>query len=406
MKTSTSLVQSDHACGDPWRATATPIYQTATFDQDSAEEFGRYDYSRSGNPTRDALERQVAMLEGAPRAFAFASGLAAINAVAGLLSPGDEVLACDDLYGGTYRLFSGLLSRRGISVRYADLTDEKSASAAISPRTRLIYAESVSNPLMRICDIRFLASLARSRSARLCIDNTFLSPILMRPLHLGADIVIHSATKYLCGHSDVTAGTVATCDDTIAHNLAFIQNAEGAGLGPQDSYLLLRGMKTLDLRIERQQRTAERIARSLHARDDLDGVLYPGLPSSPHAARHASQASGNGAVICVRTGDAGRSRRVVESLSLFPIRVSFGGVQSSASLPCCMSHASIPPEVRASRHFPEDLIRLSIGIEDPGDLLKDLTAALDAHPRGEGHASTAESSLHAQPAITSASPCS
>lgn len=375
MRDSTRLVAFDPCDGDPFHASTTPIYQTATFDQESAAAFGRFDYSRSGNPTREVLERQVASLERGVRAFAFASGLAAIDAVLELLAPGDEILACDDLYGGTYRLFSRVAARRGIVTRYADLTDPEVARSALLPRTKLVYIESVSNPLMRVCDIRALAALSQRHGALLAVDNTFLSPLGMRPLELGADLVIHSATKYLCGHGDVTAGTLAVRDETLASQLAFLHNATGVALAPHDCALLLRGLKTLDLRLERQQRSAGVIARHLLERSEVRTVRFPGLPGFPSSYVHKRQAAGDGAVVCIETGDAETSRRFVEALRLFPIRVSFGSVGSSASMPCAMSHASIPDEVRKARNFPSDIVRLSVGIEDVRDLIADIDAA-------------------------------
>jgi cystathionine beta-lyase len=382
MRERTRLVAFDPCPGDPFGSTCTPIYQTATFDQDCAGGFGQYDYTRSGNPTRDALESQIAMLEGLKpgdggRCFAFASGLAAITAVMNLLGPGDEILACDDLYGGTYRLLSRILARRGVSVKYADLTDLAVAEAAFTPRTKLVFIESVSNPLMRVCDIRKLAELTHSRGARLCVDNTFLSPLLMKPLALGADFVVHSATKYLSGHSDVTAGCVTVADKQLAADLYLIQNGEGAGLSPQDSYLLLRGLKTLDLRLEREQRSANVIAHHLLGRKEVTRVLFPGLPGLANVRVHAGQSEGTGAVVCFETGDHELSLRFVEALKLFGIRVSFGSVGSSASMPCHMSHASIPEEVRKARNFPSDIVRLSIGIEDVRDLIADIEAAFE-----------------------------
>ncbi|MBS0197881.1 MAG: aminotransferase class V-fold PLP-dependent enzyme [Planctomycetes bacterium] len=374
MRPATRLVQFNACPGEPFGATCTPVYQTATFDQDSPLEFGRYDYTRSGNPTREVLERQIADLEGGVRCFAFASGLAAITAVLNLLGPGDEVLACDDLYGGTYRLLSRILARRGIVVNYADLTDTQAAAAAFTPRTKLVFLESVSNPLMRICDIKAIAELAHRHNAHLCVDNTALTPLSCRPLELGADFVVHSATKYLCGHSDVTAGVVTVRDKALADELYMIQNGEGAGLGPQDSYLLLRGLKTLDLRLERQQRSAAKVAEFLETCPGVTQVLFPGLEK--HNVAHLRQSTGHGAVVCFRTGSPQVSAAILESLTLFGIRVSFGGVSSSASLPCRMSHASIPAPVREARHFPEDLIRLSIGIEDVRDLIEDLRRAV------------------------------
>lgn len=378
MRESTRLVAFDACDGDPFGASCTPIYQTATFDQETAASFGRYDYTRSGNPTRDTLEKQIALLENGHRCFAFASGLAAITAVMNLLGPGDEVLACDDLYGGTYRLLSRILARRGVVVRYADITDLEVAHAHISDKTRLVFLESVSNPLMRVCDIRELSKIAHERGAWVCVDNTFLSPLLMKPLDLGADFCVHSATKYLCGHSDVTAGVVSVKDPALAQELYLIQNGEGAGLSPQESYLLLRGLKTLDLRLERQQRSANVIALHLLRHREVSRVLFPGLPGLANVQVHARQASGTGAVVCFETGDAAISQRFVEALTLFGIRVSFGSVASSASMPCYMSHASIPAEVRKARNFPADIVRLSIGIEDVRDLIVDIDRAFEA----------------------------
>ncbi|MCC6321893.1 MAG: PLP-dependent transferase [Phycisphaerales bacterium] len=376
------------APNDPLHPSATPIYQTATFAQESALEFGRYDYSRSGNPTRDVLERQLAALEnpGAPettRAFAFASGLAALTAATRTLLPGDELVACDDLYGGSYRLFSRLLEPRGVTVRYADFTDPAQLARAFSPRTRLIHFETPTNPLLRIVDIRAVVAAARAQGprARVLVDSTAMSPWLQRPLELdggGADIVLHSATKLLNGHGDVTAGALIVRDPGLAEELAFIQNAEGAALSPFDSFLLLRGLKTLGVRIDRQQATARTVADFLASHPAAFEVGYPGLAHAPGRDIHARQArgGGGGVVITFRTGDIELSRRLVESLRLFPIAVSFGSINSTASLPCRMSHASIPAEVRARRQLPEDLVRLSIGLEDADDLIADLDQAV------------------------------
>lgn len=376
MRTHTRIVSFDPCPEDPHRPVATPIYQTATFDQESAAGFGRYDYSRSGNPTREVLERHLAKLEGGLRSFAFASGLAALAATARLLKPGDEILACDDLYGGTYRLFSRILSERGISVRYADLTDLSATEAAIGPSTKLVHIEPLSNPLLRVFDVRALAEIAHRHGALLSADATSLSPYLIRPLDLGADIVIQSATKHLCGHSDVTAGVLTVRDQVLAERIYFIQNGEGAVLGPFDAFLLLRGIKTLGVRLDRQQQTALRVAQALAALPGVHRVRFPGLEGHDRAAIHAAQADGPGTLVCFETGDFETSLRLVEALKLFNITVSFGGVNSSASLPCRMSHASIPAPVRAARALPEDLVRLSIGLEDAEDLVEDLGAAL------------------------------
>jgi cystathionine beta-lyase len=377
MKIDTKLVQSCGSPGDPHRAVATPIYQTATFEQESAVEFSAYDYSRSGNPTRAVLEQQLAELEHGTKAFAFASGLAALTAVTRLLKPGDEILAIDDVYGGTCRLFSKILTRSEIAVRYVHGGSVDDFAQAFTPRTRLLHIETPTNPLLKVVDIAALAELAHANGALLCVDNTMLSPYLQNPLTLGADIVIHSATKFLCGHSDVVAGAVVVRDATLAGEFYLIQNGEGAVLGPFDSYLLLRGIKTLGLRIERQQSNANAIAQYLTKHPLVRRVYYPALADRQSLAVHLRQSRGHGAVVSFETGSLETSREVVEALNLFPITVSFGGLQSSVSLPGRMSHASVPARVAATRKLPADLIRLSVGIEDVDDLIGDLDAALE-----------------------------
>ena len=377
MKIDTKLVQSAGCPGDPHRAVATPIYQTATFEQEGALDFSEYDYSRSGNPTRKVLEEQLAELEHGVRAFAFASGLAALTAVTRLLRPGDEILVVDDVYGGTCRLFSKILQRSEITVRYLHGSTAEDFERGFTDRTRLVHIETPTNPLLRIVDIAGLAKLAHDNDALLCVDNTMLSPYLQNPLTLGADIVIHSATKFLCGHSDVIAGAVVVRDQKLGEDLYLIQNGEGAVLGPFDSYLLLRGMKTLALRIERQQSNAAQIAGFLSSHALVKRVYYPSLLDKKNFAIHVRQARGNGAVVSFETGSLETSRQIVESLKLFPITVSFGGLQSSVSLPGRMSHASVPAQVAAHRGLPVDLVRLSVGIEDGEDLIADLSNALE-----------------------------
>lgn len=389
MKASTRLVHFDACPNDPYRPVATPIYQTATFEQESAMEFGRYDYSRSGNPTRTVLETQLAVMEKGTRAFCFASGMAAITAVTRLLRPGDEILACDDLYGGTCRLFSRILSHGGIGVRYADGSNLKTFRSEIGPRTRLIYIETPTNPLLRVIDIRPVADLALRSGALLCVDNSMMSPYLQNPLDLGADIVVHSGTKFLCGHSDVTAGIVVVRDRGIADAIYLVQNGEGAALGPFDSYLLLRGMKTLAIRIERQQTSAQRIAAFLSEHPLVTRIHYPVCADQRSSKIHSSQARGAGAVVSFETASADISRRVVESMRLFGITVSFGSVTSSVGIPARMSHASIPHGVRLSVNVPETLVRLSVGIEDADDLIADLSAAFDSAARHTSCASLA-----------------
>jgi cystathionine beta-lyase len=366
---------------DPYAATAPPIYQTATFVQPSAVAFGEYDYSRTANPTRALLEEQVAALEGGRRALAYGSGMAAIAALLRLLEAGDEVLAGDDLYGGTARLLSQVAPRQGLAVRYVDATDLAAVAAAFRPATRLLLVESPSNPLLRVADLRGLAGLCRRRGTLLAVDNSLLSPALQRPLELGADLVVHSATKILGGHADLTAGVVVATDEELGRRLHFCQNAEGTGLGPFESWLLLRGLKTLALRAERQSSSARFLAARLAAHAAVERVCFPELLDPDSRAIHAGQASGPGPVVSFTTGCPDRSRRVVEGLRLFALQVSFGAVGSAASLPCRMSHASIPVELRQRLAPPPDLVRLSVGIEDPDDLAADLDRALEAAVR-------------------------
>lgn len=408
----TRLDRHNPAPGDPFHPSATPIYQTATFAQESAAEFGEYDYSRSGNPTRTVLERQLAAIEDPSNptscAPAFTSGLAALSAAVRALHPGDELLASDDLYGGSYRLFSRILEPRGVSVRYADLSDTASLDRHFSARTRLVHIETPTNPLLRIIDIRAVADAAHARGARLLVDSTAASPWLQRPLELGADIVLHSATKLLNGHADVSAGALVVRDAALAGDLAFIQNAEGAALAPFDSFLLLRGLKTLGVRVERQQHTALRAAEFLAAHPLVSRVFYPGLSAHPGHDLHARQSARAGEPRARTTGtqpitppcggvvlsfltiddSPDTAPQVVESLDLFSIAVSFGSTNSTASLPCRMSHASIPAAVRSKRQLPENLIRLSIGLEDAHDLTSDLDRALTVAINVRDHATT------------------
>jgi cystathionine beta-lyase len=363
--------------GDPFNAISPPIYQTATFRQPTASEFGEYDYTRTANPTRTLVERQLAALEGGTHACAFSSGMAAITALTRLLEVGDHIIAGNDLYGGTVRLLDQVLSRAGVSVSYVDTTDLGEVRASFTERTRLMLVETPTNPLLRICDIKALAHLAHSTGAILAVDNTMLSPCFQQPLALRADVVIHSATKFLSGHSDVTAGALITNDPQLHRQLAFQQNAEGAGLSPFESWLLLRGMKTLALRLSRQNASANTIADFLSSHSAVKDVYYPGLTNHPDHQLHRAQASGDGAVISFTTGDPCFSERFVSATRLLDIAVSFGSVCSTLSLPAKMSHASIPQSLKERMAPSADLVRLSIGIEDVDDLINDLAQALD-----------------------------
>ena len=375
LKTSTRCVKFG-GTSDPYGAMVPPIYQTATFRQPTASEFGEYDYTRSGNPTRSLVEQQLAELEGGTGACAFASGMAAITALTRLVEHGDEIIAGDDLYGGTVRLLEQILPRQGVSVRYVDTTKLEAVRAALTLRTRLILVETPTNPMLSICDIRGLSQITRESGVMLAVDNSMLSPVLQQPLALGADVVIHSATKFLSGHSDVTAGAIITKDPLLHGQIAFQQNAEGAALSPFESWLLLRGLKTLALRVERQSDSARKVAQFLATHKGIRKVYHPGFKDHPGHEVHRSQAEGDGSVVTFITGDAEVSKQIVEATKLFTIAVSFGSVGSTISLPCRMSHASIPDHLRPRLLPPADLVRISVGIEDADDLVEDLTQAI------------------------------
>jgi cystathionine beta-lyase len=376
MKFGTKLVQFDPAPNDPTNPMVTPIYQTATFEQDHADSFGPYDYSRSGNPTRRVLEDQMAVLEGGTRGFAFSSGMAAITCVTHLLKPGDEILADWDLYGGTSRLFGKILNRAGIKVIFADASNPESFAAAVTAATKMLYVETPTNPLLRVIDLKAIAIIAKTHGVLFAVDSSAMSPYLQQPIALGADIVIHSATKYLCGHSDVTGGIVVAANDALAVEIAFLQNAEGSALGPFDCFLLLRGLKTLKLRLDAQQKNAAAVVNYLKTCPALTAVSFPGDPDHAGYALQQQQASGPGALLTVRAGTRASAKALAESLQLFKIAVSFGSVTSTVSIPAAMSHASVPEEHRATRNIPDDLLRLSIGIEDTQDLIDDLAQAI------------------------------
>ncbi len=359
---------------DPYRASAPPIYQTATFEQEDPAGFGRYDYARSGNPTRETLERHVARLESAVGSKAFASGMAAIAAVTSLVPSGGRIVAHRDLYGGTQRWLAHLASHRGIDVVHADLVDGD--LNAIGAGCDLVLVESLSNPLWRAPDLPRVIAAAHRAGSLVAVDATAMSPWLQRPIALGADLVLHSATKLLSGHADTTAGLVAARAPETLARIGWLQNAEGTSLGPFDSWLLLRGMRTLGVRLERQQRSASQIAAALEARSDLRRVHHPSLASHPDFDRHRRQADGPGSVLSIETGCEERSLAILRRLRSFAITVSFGSIDSTASLPCRMSHASVPAALRSIQSLPSDLIRLSIGLEEPEELLDDLEAGL------------------------------
>ena len=374
----TRLIHYDPAPGDPNAPMCTPMYQTATFRQPGAEQLGAYDYSRSGNPTRAVLESLLAELEGGSRAFAFSSGMAAVTAVTRLVSAGEAIVAGDDMYGGTYRLLADAAESRGIEVRWVDTTDPSAVEDALDDRVRLVFLETPGNPLLKVSDIELIGKLARARGALLAVDNSIMSPYLQRPLELGADIVIESATKALSGHSDLTAGVVAVSDPELAERVYWTQNAEGTALGPFESWLLLRSVKTLAVRLDRQIDSARRVAEYLRDRPEVKAVHYPGFTDHAGHEVHRRQGGGGSVVLSFETHDESAGAHIVDATRIFKIAVSFGSVGSVISLPCRISHAAIPPEERRARALPESLVRLSVGVEDVDDLLRDLDAAFAA----------------------------
>ncbi|KAI1116828.1 cystathionine beta-l [Nemania sp. NC0429] len=370
----TELVYTDSK--DQYGASSIPIYQSATFKQTSSAGGNEYDYTRSGNPTRTHLERHMAKIMNATRALAVGSGMGALDVITRLLRPGDEVITGDDLYGGTNRLLTYLSTNQGIVVRHVDTTELEKVREAISDKTAMVLLETPTNPLIKIVDMPAIAASIHEANpkALVVVDNTMLSPMLFNPLEVGADIVYESGTKYLSGHHDIMAGIIACNDPAIGDKMYFTINSTGCGLSPNDSFLLMRGVKTLAIRMEKQQANAQMIAEFLESHGFR--VRYPGLKSHPQYDLHWSMARGAGAVLSFETGDIAVSERIVEAARLYAISVSFGCVNSLISMPCRMSHASIDAKTRKERQFPEDLIRLCIGIEDVQDLIDDLSRSL------------------------------
>lgn len=359
---------------------STPIYQTATFVQDAPGEHKGFDYARSNNPTRQVLETLIAQLEHGQRGLAFASGLAAIDCVLKLLKAGDEIVAVDDIYGGSFRLFTHVYEKFGIKVHYVDTTDADNLLTVLSPKTRLVWLETPTNPTLKISDIEAISRLTHSAGALLVVDNTFASPALQTPLTLGADIVIHSATKYLAGHSDVIAGLLAVKDEALGTQLKFIQNASGGILGPWDSWLTIRGIETLALRIEAHSRNALAVAQALAAHEAVAEVFYPGLPTHKNHDIAARQQRLFGGVVSFRLkNDTEQAARTfAANTQLFKLAESLGGVKSLLCHPATMTHKSIPVVKRLDNGITDSLIRLSCGIEADIDLIDDVLAALDA----------------------------
>lgn len=359
-------------------AVMPPIYATSTYAQSSPGEHQGFEYSRTQNPTRFAWERCVAALEGGSRGFAFASGMAATSTVLELLDSGDHVVAMDDLYGGSYRLFERVRRRSaGLDFSFVDLTDLAAFEAAITPRTRMVWIETPTNPMLKVVDIAAVAGVARRHGLLVVVDNTFASPMLQRPLELGAHLVVHSATKYLNGHSDMVGGVVVAGDDELAERMAFLQNSVGAVQGPFDSFLALRGLKTLPLRMRAHCANAHALAQWLQSHPAVEKVIYPGLSSHPQHELAARQMQGFGGIVSVvLRGGYEAARRFCERTRLFTLAESLGGVESLVNHPAVMTHASVPPERRARLGISDALVRLSVGVEALEDLRDDLEDAL------------------------------
>lgn len=374
--------QAIHAGLEPDPATGaimTPVYLTSTYVQAAPGQHLGYDYSRSSHPTRAALERNLAALEQGRHGLAFASGLAAETTVLQLLKPGDHVVCCQDLYGGTYRLMTRVFQRFNIGTTFVDATRVETIRGAMTPETRLVWLESPSNPQLRVCDIAAIATLAREKGVRVAVDNTFATPFLQRPLELGADIVVHSTTKYLGGHSDVIGGALIVNDGALYEELKFLQNAVGAVPGPLDCFLVLRGIKTLALRMRQHCENAMRLAQFLAAHPEVERVYYPGLPDSPDHALARKQMSAYGGMISAELrGGAERNLRFVAKTKLFALAESLGGVESLVGYPLAMTHAAIPVEQRRKAGLPDALVRFSVGLEDIDDLIEDVERAIGA----------------------------
>lgn len=361
-------------------AVMTPVYQVSTYVQDAVGEHKGYAYSRTGNPTRAALEANLAALENGTRGACFASGLAAIDCLLKMLSPGDEVISTNDLYGGSYRLFNTVFAKYGIKFRYTRMDEPSEVKALMNSKTKLIWVETPTNPTMKIIDIAAMAEVAREGKVILAVDNTFATPALQRPLELGADVVMHSVTKYLGGHSDVVMGALVTADEDIAAEMYRIQNSSGAVCGPQDAFLALRGVKTLHLRMQRHGENGMQIARFLLSHKAVDRVYYPGLENHPgHETAKRQMESFTGMVsFSLKNDTAAAAHEVLKRFKIFSLAESLGGVESLAGHPAAMTHASVPADLRRASGVADSLIRLSVGIEDIEDLISDLDAALGA----------------------------
>ena len=360
-------------------AIMTPVFQTSTYVQSSPGEHTGYEYSRTDNPTRNAMEDCLASLEGAEHGVSFASGCAATSAILHLLESGDHVVSGDDVYGGTYRLFTRVFEDMGLNFSFVDTTNIEQFEEALRPETKLVWLESPTNPMLKISDIATLCEIAHDQGIPVVVDNTFMSPYFQNPLELGADIVVHSTTKFINGHSDVVGGVVVTDDDEVADRLAFLQNSIGAVPGPMDCFLVMRGVKTLPVRMRQYEENAKAVAAFLDDHPLVHQVIYPGLESHPQHELAGEQMSGYGGMITfILDGGLDASRRLLESVKVFSLAESLGGVESLIEHPAIMTHASMPAEVRRELGISDGLVRLSVGIEDQGDLVRDLEEALEA----------------------------
>jgi len=379
MKFNTKTIHGGQSLDTSYNAVMPPIYQTSTYAQSSPGNHKGYEYSRTHNPTRTALERSFASIENANYGLAFASGLAAIDAIIKLLKPGDEVISTNDLYGGTYRLFTKIFSTYGIKFHFVGMHDIISIEKLVNQNTKLIWTETPTNPMLNIIDIAALSSIAKKHNILLAVDNTFATPYLQRPIDLGADIVMHSATKYLGGHSDVVLGAIMLNDKELADKLYFIQNASGAICGPQDSFLVLRGIKTLHVRMQRHCENTKKIADFLNSNEKIDHVYWPGFDFHKNHEIANKQMDDYGGMLSfkVKSNKTKDVYRILERLKIFTLAESLGGVESLCGHPASMTHASIPREEREKSGLSDSLIRLSVGIEDADDLIQDLRQAIN-----------------------------
>jgi cystathionine beta-lyase len=376
MKRGTLLIHNGHETDPVSGALGVPVVQTSTFDQGDLSVPREFDYARSGNPTRKALEEIIAALEGGERGFAFGSGIAAVASVLGTLAAGDHVVAAEDIYGGSWRILNTFYRRWGLDCTMVDCSDPRHIRRALRPNTKALFLETPSNPLLKITDLKACIAIAREAGILSVVDNTFMTPYLQRPLELGADVVIHSATKFLGGHSDVVLGLAVSRTGELGGKIYAVQNSFGAVPGPWDAWLVMRGIKTLKVRMDAQEASAGTIARWLRGHKKVSAVFYPGLPDHPGGAINEAQAGGSGAVLSFRTETAEDARRFLAKVEYAAAAVSLGGVETIASYPVKMSHAAMPQEERLRLGITDTLIRISVGLENPEDLIADFDRAL------------------------------